>query len=57
MIVFMDGSAQSNPGPIGSDMMIRKQCWNITSIKIAKAVKYIRSSYKEKLEAIKIATE
>ena len=54
----MDGSAQSNPGPTGYDVMIRKQGWNSTSKKkLAKAVKYIGSSYEEKLEVIKIATE
>ena len=57
MIVFTDGSTQSNPGPTGSGVIIKKQVQNITPIKIAKAVKCMGSSYGEELEAIKIATE
>ena len=57
MIVFTDGSAQSNPGPTGSGVIIKKQGQNSTPIKIAKAVKYMGSSYEGELEAIKIATE
>ena len=58
MIVFTDGSAQSNPGPKGSGVIIKKQGRNSTPIKIAKAVvNYMGSSYKGELEAIKIATE
>ena len=57
MIVFTDGSAQSNPGPTGSGVIIKKQGQNSTLTKIAKAVKYMGSSYEGKLEAIKIATE
>ena len=57
MIVFTDGSDQSNPGPTGSGVIIKKQVRNSTPIKIAKAVKYMGSSYDGKLEAIKIATE
>ena len=56
MIVFTDGSAQSNPGPTGSGV-IKKQGRNSTPIKIAKAVKYMGSTYEGELEAIKIATE
>ena len=57
MIFFTDGSAQSNPGPTGSGVIIKKQGRNSTPIKIAKAVKYMGSSYEGELEAIKIATE
>ena len=57
MIVFMDGSAQSNPGPTGSGVIIKKHGRNSTPIKIAKTVKYMGSSYEGKFEAIKIATE
>ena len=57
MIVFTDGSAQSNPGPTGSGVIIKKQGQNSTPIKIAKAVKYMGSSYEGELEATKIATE
>ena len=41
MIVFTDGSAQSNPGPTGSGVIIKKQGRNSTPIKIAKAVKWV----------------
>ena len=57
MIAFTDGSAQSNPGPTGSGVIIIKQGRNITPIKIAKAVKCMGYSYEEELAAIKIATE
>ena len=57
MIVFTDGSTQSNPGPTGSGVVIKKQGLNSTPIKIAKAVKYMGSNYEGELEAIKIATE
>ena len=53
--VFTDGSAQLNPGPTGSGVIFKKQGWNSTPIKIAKAVKCMGSSYKVELEAIKIA--
>ena len=57
MIVFTDGSAQSNPDPTGSGEIIKKQGQNSTPIKIAKAVEYMGSSYEGELEAIQIATE
>ena len=57
MTVFTDGSAQANPDPTGSGVIIKKQGRNSSLIKIAKAVKYIGSSYEGELEAIKIATE
>ena len=57
MIAFTDGSAHLNPGPIESGVTIKKQGRNSTSIKIAKAVQCMGSSYEGKLEAIKIATQ
>ena len=57
MIVFIDGSAQSNPGPTGSGVIIKKQGQNSTPIKITKAPKCMGPSYHRELEAIKIATE
>ena len=58
MIVFTDGSAQSNPGLTGSGVIIKMQGRNSTPIKIAKAVKYVGSGYEEgELEAIKVAIE
>ena len=57
VIVFTDGSAQSNSGPTGSGVIIKKQARNSTPIKTTKAVKYMESSYEGELEAIKIATE
>ena len=57
MIVFMDGSAQSNPHSTGPGVIIKKQGRNSTPIKIAKAVKYMGSAYEGELEAIKIVTE
>ena len=44
MIVFMDESAQSNPGPAGSGVIIKKQGQNSIQIKIAKVVKCTWSS-------------
>ena len=57
MEVFMVESAQSNPGPTGSGVIIKKQSQNSNPIKITKAVKCMGSSYEGELEAIKIATE
>ena len=57
MIVFKDGSAQWNPGPSGSGLIIKKQGQNSAPIKVAKVVKYMGSSYGGELEAIKIATQ
>ena len=53
----MDGSAQSNPHSTGHGVIIKKQGRNSTAIKIAKAVKYMGSTYEGELEAIKIVTE
>ena len=50
-------SIKSYPNPTGSGVIIKKQVWNSTPIKIAKAVKFMGSSYEGGLEAIKIATE
>ena len=57
MIVFTDGSAPVKSWPTRSGVVIKKQGRNSTPIKIPKAVKYMGSSYKEELEAIKIATK
>ena len=54
MIAFTDGSPQSNAGPTGPVVIIKKQGRNSTPIKIAKTVNCIGS--KGELEAIKIAT-
>ena len=52
MMFFTDGSAQSNPRPTGSGVIIKKEVQNSTLIKIAKAVKYMGSSYNGELEEI-----
>ena len=49
---FTDGSSQSNPRPTGSGVIIKKEVQNSTPIKIAKAVKYMGSSYEGELEEI-----
>ena len=56
IIDFTDGSAQSNPDPTESCVIIEKQGRNSTPIKTAKAVKYMGSSYEGELEATKIVT-
>ena len=56
MIFFTDGSAQSNPGLTGSGVIIKKYR-NSTPIKIAKAAKYMGSSFEGESKAIKIAAE
>ena len=53
----MDGSAQSNPHSTGPGLIIKKQGRNSTAIKIAKAVKYMGSTYEGELETIKTVTE
>ena len=57
MIVFTHGSVQSNIGPAGSGVIIKKQGRSSTLTKIANPVKYMGSSYEGELEAIKVATE
>ena len=52
MMFFTDGSSQSNPRPTGSGVFIKKEVQNSTPIKIAKAVKYMGSSYEGELEEI-----
>ena len=55
MIVFTDGSTHPNLGLSESGVIIKKQVWNCTPIKIAKAMKCMGSSYEGEIEAI--ATE
>ena len=49
-----DGSAQGNPGPVGSGIVIKKQGLQSSPIKLAKTVTPHGSSYAGELEAIKL---
>ena len=53
MIIFRDGSALSNPGPVGAGMVIK----NKGPVKLAKAVKQMGTSYKGEIEVIKLANK
>ena len=57
MVIFTDGSAQGNPGPVGSGIVIKKQGLQSSPIKLAEAVTPHGSSYGGELEAIKLGTD
>ena len=56
MVIFIDDSAQDNPGPVGSGNVIKKQGIQSSPIKLPKAVTPHGSSYASELEAIKLGT-
>ena len=55
MIIFTDGSALSNPGPVGAGVVIKNKGPKSTPVKLAKAVKQMSTSYEGEIEAIKLA--
>ena len=57
MIIFTDGSALSNPGPVGAGVVIKNKGPKITPVKLAKSVKQMGTSYEGEIEAIKLALE
>ena len=57
MIIFTDGSALSNPGPVGAGVVIKNKAPKSTPVKLAKAVKQMDTSYEGEIEAIKLAVE
>ena len=57
MIIFTDGSALSNPGPVGAGVVIKNKGPKSTLVKLAKAVKQMGTSYQGEIEAIKLAVE
>ena len=57
MIIFTDGSALSNPGPVGAGVVIKNKGPKSTPVKLAKAVKQMGTSYEGEIEAIKLAVE
>ena len=58
MLIFTDGSAMNNPGPTGAGAVIRKNGpTSYLTIKLAKTVTSLRTSYKGELEGIKISTK
>ena len=56
MLVFTDGSAQGNPGPTGSGVVIRRPGQYKTPIKETKAVTSCGTSYEGEIKAIELGT-
>ena len=57
IIIFTDGSALSNPGPVGAGVVIKNKGPKNTPVKFAKALKQMGTSYEGEIEAIKLAVE
>ena len=57
MMIFTDGSAQSNPGPTGSGVVIKNPGQHNSPVKLAKAITSWGSSYEGEIEAIKLGTD
>ena len=57
MVIFTDGSAQCNPGPVGSRIVIKKQGLQSYPIILAKAITPYGSGYERELETVKLGTD
>ena len=57
MVIFTDGSAQGNPGPVGSGVVIKMKGVLSTPIKLAKAITSHGSCYEGEIAAIKLGTD
>ena len=57
ILFIADGSAQGNPGPVGSWIVITKKGLQSSPIKLTKAVTPHGSSYVGELESIKLGTD
>ena len=55
MIIFTDGSALSNPGPVGVGVVIKNKGPKCTPVKLAKAVKQMGTSYEGYKRGYKIS--
>ena len=57
MMIFTDGSAQGNPFPAGSGVVIKNPGEHNSPVKLAKAITSWGSSYEGDIEAIKLGTD
>ena len=57
MMVFTDNSVQGNPGPTGSDVMIKNPGQYSSPIKLAKAIASCGTCYECEIEATKLGTD
>ena len=57
MIIFTDGSAQGNPGPRVSGLVIKNPGQRNSPVKLAKAITSCGTSYEGEIEAIKLGTD
>ena len=57
MIVSTDGSALSNPGPVGAGVVIKNKGPKSMPVKLAKAVEQMGTSYEGEIETIKLAVD
>ena len=57
MIIFIIGSALSNPGPVGAGVVLKTKGQRAHQQNLLKAVKQMGTSYEGEIEAIKLAVE
>ena len=57
MMIFIDGSAQSNPGPTGSGVVIKNLGHHSVPVKLAKAITACGTSYEGEMETMKLVTD
>ena len=57
MMIFTDSSAQGNPGPTGSGVVIKNSGYHRLPIRLAKAIASCGTRYEGKIEAIKLGTD
>ena len=57
MMIFIDGSAQSNPGPTGSGVVIKNLGHYSVPVKLAKAITACGTSYEGEMETMKLVTD
>ena len=56
-MIFSDGSAQGNPGPTGSGVVIKNPGHHSLPIKLVKAITSCGTSYEGEIEATKLGTD
>ena len=57
MIIFTEGSALPNPGPVGAGAVIKTKGPKNALVKLARAIKQVSTSYEGEIETIKLAVE
>ena len=57
MMIFFDSSAQGNPGPAGSGVVIKNPVQHNSPVKLVKAITSCGTSYEGEIEAYKLGTD